>query len=46
MAKKYVKIYHIDKFFSQAVGPYNHRVSGVKSKGSKSKYFAYRALEI
>jgi hypothetical protein len=30
MAKKYVKMYHIDKLFPEAVWKYNHRVSGIK----------------
>jgi hypothetical protein len=30
MAKKYVKMHHIDKLFLEAVWKYNHRVSGVK----------------
>jgi hypothetical protein len=46
MAKKYVKMHHIDKLFPEAVWNYNHRVSGVKPSESKSKYFAHRALEV
>jgi hypothetical protein len=46
MAKKYVKMHHIDKLFPEAVWKYNHRVSGVKPGESKSKYFAHRALEV
>jgi hypothetical protein len=46
MAKKYVKMHHIDKLFPQAVWNYNHRVSGIKLSESKSKYFAHRALEV
>jgi hypothetical protein len=46
MAKKYVKMHHIDKLFPEAVWEYNHRVSGVKPGESKSKHFAHRALEV
>jgi hypothetical protein len=46
MAKKYVKMHHIDKLFPEAVWKYNHRVSGVKPGESKSKHFAHRALEV
>jgi hypothetical protein len=46
MAKKYVKLHHIDKLFPEAVWEYNHRASGVMSKESKSKYFAHCALEV
>ena len=45
-AKKYVKMYYIDKLFPEAVWPYNHKNSGIKSKKSKSKYFAHRAFEV
>jgi hypothetical protein len=38
-------MHHIDKLFLEAVWKYNHRVSGVKPKESKSKHFAHRALE-
>jgi hypothetical protein len=46
MAKKYVKMHHIDKLFLEAVWKYNHRVSGIKPGESKSKHFAHRALEV
>jgi hypothetical protein len=46
VAKKYVKMHHIDKLFPKAVWNYNHRVSGVKPSDSKSKHFAHRALEV
>jgi hypothetical protein len=46
MAKKYVKLHHIDKLFPEAVWEYNHRASGVKPKESTSKHFAHRALEV
>jgi hypothetical protein len=46
MAKKYVKMHHIDKLFPEAVWKYNHRASSVKPKESTSKYFAHRALEV
>jgi hypothetical protein len=46
VAKKYVKMHHIDKLFPQVVWNCNHRVSGVKPSESKSKHFAHRALEI
>ena len=39
-------MYHIDKFFPEAVWPYNHKKSGVKPKQNKSKHFVYRALEV
>ena len=45
-AKKYVKMYHIDKLFPEAVWPYNHKNSGVKPNQSKSKHFAHCALEV
>ena len=44
--KKYMKIHHIDKFFSEAVWNFNHRVSGVKPSEIESKHFVYRALEV
>jgi hypothetical protein len=44
MAKKYVKMHHIDKLFPEAVWKYNHRVFGVKLGENKSKHFAHRAL--
>jgi hypothetical protein len=46
VAKKYVKMHHIDKLFPEAVWNYNHRVSGVKPSENKSKHFAHRALEV
>ena len=46
MAKKYVKMYHIDKLFPEAVWPYNLKNSSVKPNQSKSKYFAHRAFEV
>ena len=45
-AKKYVKMYYIDKLFPEAVWPYNHKNSSLKPKQSKSKHFAHRALEV
>jgi hypothetical protein len=45
-AKKYVKMYHLDKLFPEAVWKYNHRVFGVKPGESKSKHFVHRALEV
>jgi hypothetical protein len=39
-------MHHIDKLFPEAVWEYNHRVSGIKPKESKSKHFAHRALEV
>jgi hypothetical protein len=39
-------MHHIDKLFPDAVWEYNHRVSGVKPKESKSKHFVHRALEV
>jgi hypothetical protein len=46
MAKKYMKLHHIDKLFPEAVWEYNHRASGVKPKESKSRHFAHRVLEV
>jgi hypothetical protein len=46
MAKKYVKMHHIDKLFLEAVWNYNHKVSGIKPSESKSKHFVHRALEV
>jgi hypothetical protein len=46
MAKKYVKMHHIDNLFPEAVWEYNHKVSGVKPGESKSKHFAHHALEV
>jgi hypothetical protein len=46
MAKKYVKMHHIDKFFPHAVWNYNHRVSAVKPSENKSKHFAHHVLEV
>jgi hypothetical protein len=46
VAKRYVKMHHIDKLFPYAVWNYNHKVSGVKLSESTSKYFAHRALEV
>jgi hypothetical protein len=46
VAKRYVKMHHIDKLFPEAVWKYNHRVSGVKPGESTSKHFAHRALEV
>jgi hypothetical protein len=46
VAKKYVKMYHIDKLFPCAVWDYNYNMSGVKPSESTSKHFAHCALEI
>jgi hypothetical protein len=46
VAKRYVKMHHIDKLFLQVVWNYNHKTSGVKPSESTSKYFAHRALEV
>jgi hypothetical protein len=46
VAKKYVKMHHIDKLFSQVVWNYNHSIFGVKPGENKSKLFAHRALEV
>ena len=46
MAKKYVKMYYIDKFFSEMVWSYNHINYGVKPKESKSKHFEHRVFEV
>jgi hypothetical protein len=46
VAKRYVKMHHIDKLFPQAVWNYNHKASGVKPSESTSKHFAHRALEV
>jgi hypothetical protein len=46
VAKRYVKMHHIDRLFPQAVWNYNHKVYGVKPSESTSKYFAHRVLEI
>ena len=45
-AKKYVKLYHIDKLFLEVMWTYNHRVFSIKPKKNKSKYFAHRVLEV
>ena len=39
-------MYHIDKLFSEAVWLYNYRISSIKSKESKFKYFVHRTLEV
>ena len=39
-------MYYIDKLFLEAIWTYNHKVSSVKSKESKSKHFVHRALEV
>jgi hypothetical protein len=46
VAKRYVKMHHIDKLFPQAVWNYNHKVYGVKPSESTSKHFAHRVLEV
>jgi hypothetical protein len=46
MAKKYVKMHHIDKLFPRAVWNYNHKVSGVKPSESTSKHFEHHALQV
>ena len=46
IAKKYVKMYHIDKLFPEVVWLYNHKNFGVKPKENKSKHFAHRTLEV
>jgi hypothetical protein len=46
VAKRYVKMHHIDKFFPQAVWNYNHKAFGVKPSESKSKHFAHHALKV
>jgi hypothetical protein len=46
VAKRYVKMHHIDKLFPQAVWNYNLKAYGVKPSENTSKYFAYRALEV
>jgi hypothetical protein len=45
VAKKYVKMHHIDKLFPQAVWNYNHRASGVKPSKNTSKHIVHCALE-
>ena len=45
MAKKYVKMHHINKLFPETVWNYNHRVFGIKPSENKSKHFAHYALE-
>ena len=45
-AKKYMKIYYIDKLFPEVVWSYNHKNFDVKPKQSKSKYFVLRAFEV
>ena len=46
MAKKYVKMHYIDKFFLEAMWKYNHKIFGIKSSEIKSKHFAHRVLEV
>jgi hypothetical protein len=46
VAKRYIKMHHIEKFFLQAVWNYNHKASGVKPSESTSKHFVHRALEV
>jgi hypothetical protein len=46
VAKRYVKMYHIEKLFPQAVWNYNHKASGVKPSESTSKHFAHCVLEV
>jgi hypothetical protein len=46
VAKRYVKMHHIDKLFPQEVWNYNHKASGVKPSKSTSKYFVHHALEV
>jgi hypothetical protein len=46
VAKRYVKMHHINKFFPQAMWNYNHNAIGVKLSECTSKHFAHRALEV
>jgi hypothetical protein len=46
VAKRYVKMHHIDKLFPQAVWNYNHKASGIKLSKSISKHFAHREFEV
>ena len=46
MAKKYVKMHHIDKLFPRAVWNYNHKVFGVKPSENTSKHFQHCVLEV
>jgi hypothetical protein len=46
VAKRYVKMHHIDKLFPQAVWNYSHKASSMKPSESTSKFFAHRALEV
>jgi hypothetical protein len=46
MAKKYVKMCHIDKLFPCVVWDYNHNISRMKPSKSISKHFVHRALEV
>jgi hypothetical protein len=46
VAKRNVKMHHIDKLFPHVVWIYNHKVSGVKPSKNISKHFAHRAFEV
>jgi hypothetical protein len=46
VAKRYVKMHHIDKFFPHAVWNYSHKAPSVKPSENTSKHFAHHALEV
>jgi hypothetical protein len=46
VAKRYVKMHHIDKLFPHAEWNHNYKASGVKPSKNTSKHFAHRALEV
>ena len=46
VARKYVKMHHIDKLFPQVVWNYNHSCSSVKPSQSTSKHFAHCVVEV
>jgi hypothetical protein len=46
VAKKFVKMHHIDKLLPHAMWSYNHKVYGVKPSKSTSMHFEHRALEV
>jgi hypothetical protein len=45
MAKKYVKMYHIDKLFPHTMKELNYNFFGIKPGKSISKHFAHIAMK-
>ena len=46
VAKRSMKMYHINNLFPHAVWNYNYKAFGMKPSKNTSKHFAHRALEV